>query len=374
MVKWSWTDGTPMTPRWIPSPFRTNPDTSPRLSVSVVVPCYNYGHYLPMCIASILDQPGVDVDILIVDDASPDGSGSVADALAASDSRVRVHHNHVNLGHIATYTVGLRRTTGDLTVLLSADDLLAPGALARAAAVFQRCPSVGLVYGHPRVFTTKEPIPAKTHRWGFTVWRGWEWIAVQSHRGRSIIYSPEAVVRTTVLRRVGDYNPDLPHSADMEMWLRVADISDVARVNGCDQAYRRHHDASMMHTTFAGILTDLDERARAYSSFFGSRAGRKGVSRLWANANRQTADEALEYACDSMITDRREPNTLAPESMEFARTIYPRANELLTWKELQALTSTGAPSVWSRLRAAALSRRRGLRGRLVWRRWYLAGY
>jgi glycosyltransferase involved in cell wall biosynthesis len=48
-------------------------------SVSVVIPCYNYGHFLAEAVRSVLDdQEGVDVRVLIIDDASPDGSAEVA--------------------------------------------------------------------------------------------------------------------------------------------------------------------------------------------------------------------------------------------------------------------------------------------------------
>src|SRR5437660_6584650 len=75
----------------------------PAPRVTVVVPCYNYGRYLPQCLASALDQPGVDVDVVLVDDASTDGSGDVAEELAAADSRITLVRHAVNAGHIATY-------------------------------------------------------------------------------------------------------------------------------------------------------------------------------------------------------------------------------------------------------------------------------
>src|SRR3954452_7363432 len=47
-------------------------------SVGVVIPCYNYGRYLEGCVASVLSQPGVRVEVIIIDDASSDGSAEVA--------------------------------------------------------------------------------------------------------------------------------------------------------------------------------------------------------------------------------------------------------------------------------------------------------
>jgi cellulose synthase/poly-beta-1,6-N-acetylglucosamine synthase-like glycosyltransferase len=67
-----------------PTPFVGAP------RVSVVIPCYRYGVYLPAAVASALDQADLDVDVLIVDDASPDDSAKVAEELASADPRVDV--------------------------------------------------------------------------------------------------------------------------------------------------------------------------------------------------------------------------------------------------------------------------------------------
>src|ERR1035437_10076075 len=76
-------------------------------SVSVVIPCYNYGHFLLDAVNSALDQADVDVRVLIIDDASPDGSAQVARQIAGSDPRVEVVVHQVNRGNLATYNEGL---------------------------------------------------------------------------------------------------------------------------------------------------------------------------------------------------------------------------------------------------------------------------
>lgn len=100
--------------------------------MTVVIPCYNCGRYQPLAVASALDQFDVDTDALIVDDASTGGSGSVARDLARTADRVRAILCENNRGRIATHNKGLAQATGELVVLLSGDDALAPGALARA--------------------------------------------------------------------------------------------------------------------------------------------------------------------------------------------------------------------------------------------------
>ena len=113
--------------------------------VDVIIPCYRYAHYLGAAVRSVLSQSHRDVRILIIDDASPDDTAAVAAALAAGDSRISVARHAENRGHIATYNEGLAWAEGDYVVLLSADDMLAPGALRRAVAVLEARPDVALV-------------------------------------------------------------------------------------------------------------------------------------------------------------------------------------------------------------------------------------
>ena len=179
--------------------------------VSVVVPCYNYGHYLPDCVKSVLDQEDVRVDVLIIDDASPDGSAEVASRLAAQDIRVRTIRHDTNKGHIATYNEGLAQARGDYAVLLSADDLMTPGCLSRATALMEAHPSVGLTYGFTVDFVSSQPPPARTRATSWIAWQGHSWFARICQTGRNLLRSPEAVMRTTVLHQIGGYRADLPH-------------------------------------------------------------------------------------------------------------------------------------------------------------------
>ena len=130
-------------------------------SVSVVVPCYNYGHFLEECVASVLDdQDGVDVRVLIIDDASPDDSADVAKKIAARDPRVEVVVHTTNAGNIATFNEGLIEwTDGDYCLLLSADDRVTPGALRRASELLDANPSVGFAYGHALWCIEGAPLP-----------------------------------------------------------------------------------------------------------------------------------------------------------------------------------------------------------------------
>ncbi|MGW0662212.1 glycosyltransferase family 2 protein [Streptodolium elevatio] len=240
------------------------PGTPP--SVSVVVPSYNYARYLPTNIGSLLDQEGVEVRVLILDDASTDGTPEVGADLAR-DPRVTYERHRTNKGHIATYNEGLLEwADGDYCVLLSADDLLTPGALARATGVMEAHEDVTFVYGNPVKFVSGRPLPVARTGTKSRVWQGDRWIRGVFRAGRNLILSPEVVARTSAHHDAGGYNAALPHSGDLEMWLRLARRGSVGWLPAADQAYYRMHDSNMHHSTFDARARLAQLRA-GYESF-----------------------------------------------------------------------------------------------------------
>src|SRR5688500_2301178 len=110
--------------------------------VSFVVPCYKLAHLLPECLDSILGQTFPDLEILVMDDCSPDNTREVA--LAYSDPRVRYIRNDPNLGHLKNYNKGISLSKGDYIWLISADDYLRRNyVLASYVAAMEANPEVG---------------------------------------------------------------------------------------------------------------------------------------------------------------------------------------------------------------------------------------
>ncbi|NIX75686.1 glycosyltransferase [Microvirga terricola] len=271
-------------------------------SVTVVIPVYNYGRYLRQCVASVTEhQPGVDVEIIIVDDKSTDDSLDIAQALASKDARIKIIQHHTNKRAIATYNDGLEAATGEFVALLSADDLLTPGALTRAAALLLAKSSVGMVYGHAIRFSSELPSPRTTGT-EWIVWPGADWLRTRCRSGFNVISSPEVVMRTSILRAIGGYRPDLPHAGDFEMWLRTAAVSDIGFLVGVDQAYYRDHAVNMNKEMFKsgtaqGKLIDLKQRWQSFEAVF-SGAGRDLPEKesLIRTARRTVARHALDHA------------------------------------------------------------------------------
>jgi hypothetical protein len=342
---------------------------SRRPTATVVVPCYNYGHFLPRTLESVFAQPGVDVDVIVIDDCSPDGSGEVVKRLAAADPRITAIVHEQNKGHIATYNEGLAQATGDYCMLLSADDALPPGALTRATALMEAEPSVGLVYGHPQTFSEEPPADLPTKVSGWTVWDGHEWLARRCRDGDNCIMNPEVVMRTSVQHAIGGYDPELPHSGDLEMWLRAAAYADIGRVNGAVQGLYRVHDNSMQRTVFAGHVNDLEGRLEAFRAVLVGEGARVADGEaLFATAQHALAKAALEYARLAYEHGRADQEPVA-EYLAFAERIWPQARESREWRTVQRRAAVGAERIergliWKGRRLAT-----DVQTRLRWRHW-----
>ena len=90
--------------------------------VSVIVPVYNIEDYLPRCLACIKAQTHTNLEIILVDDGSTDGSGRLCDEFAASDSRARVIHHPENRGLWAARNTGQDAATGEYLWFPDGDD------------------------------------------------------------------------------------------------------------------------------------------------------------------------------------------------------------------------------------------------------------
>jgi hypothetical protein len=327
-------------------------------------------------VGSALDQPGVDVRVLVIDDASPDDSAEVARQLATADSRVEVWAHEQNAGHIATYNEGLLDwCRADYTVLLSADDQLTPGALRRAAALLDAHPHVGLVYGHYLNFTSAGSLPpARTRVTGWTVWSGHDWLRRRFREGNGCITSPEVVVRTSLQQKLGGYDPALPHTGDIEMWMRFAVHSDIGYLRGVDQAYYRSHGQNMS-IGFAGDggLADLRQRLAAYEAILREHGHLIPEAHVLEHSMRRAlAREALWKAARAY--DRGRVRSVNVDAfVGFAESTYPQARRLPGWTGLRVRRSIGEAAMPYLQPFVLTAPIRKARNRLWWESWKRRG-
>ena len=102
-------------------------------TISVIIPVYKVERYLDACVASVVGQTYPDLEIILVDDGSPDNCPALCDAWAAKDTRIRVIHRS-NGGLSAARNSGLDICTGEYIAFVDSDDRLEPPPCPQAAA------------------------------------------------------------------------------------------------------------------------------------------------------------------------------------------------------------------------------------------------
>ena len=308
-------------------------------SIDIIVPCYRYGRYLRECVESLLNQGVEDMRVLIIDDESPDETPEVSNALARKDPRVSFRRHSKNRGHVSTYNEGIEWLAADYMLLLSADDYLLPGTLKRAMALMDANPAIGFTFGdatasledgalQPMVLQVEGINAADT-----TIMQGREFIEASARQGAiNIVPTPTAVVRTALLKQLGGYDAALPHTADLELWLRLAAHSCVGHLHGAQAVYRRHSANMSLGYMRDNALRDLQQRQAALETFFERCESKFPDGKLLLN--RLFEALALDSISQASIAFNNGDASLSNQICKFAQGIHPGVNRTMAWKRL----------------------------------------
>lgn len=304
-------------------------------SFDVVVPCYRYGPLLSECVRSVLAQDIPDLRVLIIDDESPDNTPDVGRELCRLDPRVSYRRHAVNRGHIATYNEGIDWASADYMLLLSADDYLLPGALKRVAALMDDDPHIGLCFGEavelqPDGSTRSIRVDVDAHGNAPVVMNAAGFVDLCIRGGAvNVVPTPTAVVRTELLKRLGGYRADLPHSGDMEMWLRFAAHASVGVIKDEQAVYRRH--ATNMSLNYDS-LSDLRQRKTAFDVFRETcKDALPQAERLYRDLLKALGLQAVARASGAFNANRME---VSRQLCAFAVSVYPAVRWSRAWNLL----------------------------------------
>ena len=115
--------------------------------ISVVMPVYNAGDYLDSSVRSLLQQTFSDFELILVNDASSDNSGNIADRLAREDTRIRVIHKEVNAGSSLARNTGLEYVVGRYVFFMDADDVVDDTLFDQIVRSLEKNPAQAVVFG-----------------------------------------------------------------------------------------------------------------------------------------------------------------------------------------------------------------------------------
>lgn len=216
--------------------------------VSVVIPNYNYAHYLPECIDSVLAQTYSPIEIIVVDDGSKDASRDVLDGYG---DRIVVLYQK-NQGVSAARNNGIGAASGDLIAFLDADDAWLPTKIEKQVERFAAEPDLGLVHvgvaevdGEGRTLVERlEGVEGDVST-----------ILLQLKREGVLGGGSGPMVPRRVLDEVGGFDTRLSTSADWDLSYRISERYRVGFVPEVLLRYRVHN--SNMHGNVAVMERDM---------------------------------------------------------------------------------------------------------------------
>lgn len=223
-----------------------------RPSISIIVPCFNYGHFLADALESLLAQDFSSWECIIVDDGSVDDSAQVALNYVNRDPRFHLIRQP-NAGLSAARNAGLKAAKGEFIQLLDADDGIAPQKLGIQLAYLNQHPEAAMVYGDPQFFS--ESMNEKTKEWIDDIKRnrhlrrsacGSELMHMLVHE--NFIETSGPLLRRGVLDTIGMFDVSYRSYEDWQFWFRAAEAGfcfHYAPLRGTESWVRFGHPSMM---------------------------------------------------------------------------------------------------------------------------------
>jgi glycosyltransferase involved in cell wall biosynthesis len=244
--------------------------------VSVIIPTYNRAACLKLALASVLNQTYQSFEIIVVDDASTDGTPGVVRGLA--DARITYVRHEVNRGKVgagaAARNSGIARARGTYIAFLDDDDEWLPEKLARQVAVLEASPrSVGAVYtGFVKIDQATGQIVERI---------------IPTRRGtisrdliaENCVGTPSTVlVRNECFQKVGLFDESMAFGEDYDMWIRIASEFEFDYI---DEPLVRYavHDVQLSAQNYERKISGLEAQLRKHVAFFA--LDPRGHSRLY---------------------------------------------------------------------------------------------
>jgi glycosyltransferase involved in cell wall biosynthesis len=202
--------------------------------VDVIIPAYNAARFLPAALESVMTQTFTDWRILLVDDGSTDHTAAIAAQFKPRMGAKLMYIKQENRGLPAARNSAIRRSSAEFLALLDADDVWLPDRLAHSLQRFDRA-EVGLVYG----FISRIDIDGNLLSTHDTMLQHAEGRIAPSIYMRTIdLPCPTVTFRRECIDLVGGFDESMRATEDRDLWLRIAQYYEVARVPKVIALYR----------------------------------------------------------------------------------------------------------------------------------------
>jgi glycosyltransferase involved in cell wall biosynthesis len=260
--------------------------------VSVVIPTYNYGHFVCQAVESALAQTYANIEVIVVDDGSTDDT---VQRLAPYRDRIRYIHQE-NRGLSAARNMGIRHATGEWIALLDADDLWHPQKIDTQLNAVRGFGPVGLI-GSPQARELNDKLPPATRV---------ERLGVRDLLLSRRIGPSSALIRKDCLQTVGGFDENLRSVEDRDMWLRLAARFPAVVVDVPCWVQRIHEGqmsraASRMHLNYCKVLDGFFKRHSEHRSLHRLGYGYLNLDTSIAFLDEGARGQALQFLARSIV-------------------------------------------------------------------------
>lgn len=243
--------------------------------VSIGIPTYNGERYLKESLQAVVDQSYRNLEVLVVDDQSSDGTLEIVKAFQKEDSRIKLHINEQNLGLVANWNKCIQLASGDWFKLHFQDDLMNPSTIEEMVAFAHRTDTNVVLTDRQYFFEDgiKDPfvlLPRLSHFFNDdTVIEPTEMTRMLLEQGLEANFMGEPIlglVNRSLLSTYGGYDESLRQIVDFEYWLRIGLNERIAFTPKKLHQFRVHLSSeSARNSAKKGIRpSDIDEVHLAY--------------------------------------------------------------------------------------------------------------
>lgn len=197
--------------------------------VSIIIPCYNYAHFLPECFENLKNQSFTNWECLVIDNSSTDNSKEVIQSFATLDNRIKYLYQPIK-GPSAARNLGIKEAKGEFVQFLDSDDLLEVNKLKNGISIFNNHPDAAIVYSDMRYFAhgNKNELfyamqlnKIQDHPW-MCYAQGQKKQMLPDLLKANIMVISSPIIKKTALDEIGYFDETLAYNEDWELWLRFA--------------------------------------------------------------------------------------------------------------------------------------------------------
>ena len=199
------------------------------MKISIITPSFNQAKYLEQTILSVIGQNYPELEYIIIDGGSKDGSVEI---IKKYEKHLAYWVSERDAGQAAALNKGFNKATGDIAGWINSDDYLAPGCLTEIAAVFKKDETIGIAYGDNQLIDENgKPlmlysVPNISYK--------------ELLHGIPDIVQPGSFYKKSVLDKAGLLDESLRYVMDYDLWLRIGHISRISYIPAVLAFFRVH--------------------------------------------------------------------------------------------------------------------------------------